>query len=95
MANMVNIVNSDHGKRSVRRLRGLRLVVMLNEEEDGEIQAYRFSRQIGSKAEAMRRLIRIGLETEKMATTGEKFGDPTPADAATSNRQETIDAGNT
>lgn len=84
MANMVNIVNSDHGKRSVRRLRGLRLVVMLNEEEDSEIQAYRFSRQIGSKAEAMRRLIKIGLEKET-ATTGSEFGDTNPAEAGDHN----------
>ena len=29
---------------------------------------------------------------EKMATTGSEFGDTSPAEAGTSNRQETIDA---
>jgi len=58
---------------------------MLNEKEDSEIQAYRFSRQIGSKAEAMRRLIKIGLEAERMATTGDEIGVLTPADADESN----------
>lgn len=84
MANMVNIANLDHGKRSVCGLRDLRLVVMLNEQEDSEIQAYRFSRQIGSKAEAMRRLIKIGLEKE-MATTGVEFGDQSPVEAGDHN----------
>lgn len=85
MANMVNIANSNHGERSVCGLRGLRVVVMLNEGEDSEIQAYRFSRQIGSKAEAMRRLIKIGLEVEKVATTGSEFGDQNPVDAEQNN----------
>ena len=85
MSNMVNIANFKQGKRSVCGLRGLRLVVMLNEQEDSEIQAYRFSRQIGSKAEAMRRLIRIGLETEEMATTGDEIGVTAPADAEQNN----------
>lgn len=95
MANMVNIANLDHGKRSVCGLRGLRLVVMLNEQEDSEIQAYRFSRQIGSKAEAMRRLIKIGLEVERVATTGVEFGDQSPAEAENNSIQEKADAGNT
>lgn len=92
MTNMVNIANLEKGKRSVCGLRKLRFVVMLNEQEDGEIQAYRFSQQIGSKAEAMRRLIKIGLETERAATTGDEIGVMAPAEAGTSNRQETIDA---
>lgn len=87
MANMVNMTNLEDGKRSVRGLRGLRLVVMLNEKEDDEIQAYRFSRQIGSKAEAMRRLIKIGLEAEEAATTGVEFGDQPPAEAEDRNTQ--------
>jgi hypothetical protein len=40
---------------------------MLNEQEEKAIQAYRFSRQIGTKAEAARRLIEKGLEAERMA----------------------------
>lgn len=87
MANMVNMTNLEDGKRSVRGLRGLRLVVMLNEQEDSEIQAYRFSRHIGSKAEAMRRLIRIGLEAERVATTGDEIGVTAPAEAEDRNTQ--------
>lgn len=32
---------------------------------------------------------------ERVATTGSEFGDQNPAEAGNSNRQETIDAGNT
>lgn len=74
MTNMVNIANFDHGKRSVCGLRGIRFVVMLNEQEDSEIQAYRFSQQIGSKAEAMRTLIRKGLAAETKTATSELAG---------------------
>lgn len=74
MTNMVNITNLEDGKRSVCGLRGIRFVVMLNEQEDDEIQAYRFSQHIGSKAEAMRRLIKIGLATETKTATSELAG---------------------
>lgn len=89
---MVNIANFGHSKRSLHRLRDIRFVVMLTEQEDKEIQTYRFAQQINTKAEAMRALIRKGLEAEKMATTGVEFGDQSPAEAGNSNRQETIDA---
>lgn len=92
MANMVNITSLEDGKRIISLTRNIRFVVMLNEQEDKEIQAYRFSRQIGTKAEAVRTLIRKGLETEKMATTGSEFGDQNPAGAATNNHQEMTDA---
>lgn len=92
MTNMVNIANSEFGKRSVCGLRKLRFVVMLNEQEDREIQAYRFAHQIGAKAEAMRTLIRKGLEAERMATTGNEIGVMTPAEAGNSTDQEINDA---
>lgn len=92
MTNMVNIANFEQGKRSVSGLRDIRSVVMLNEQEESEIQAYRFGRHIGTKAEAVRTLIRKGLEAEKMATTGSEFGDQNPAGAATNNHQEMTDA---
>lgn len=85
MTNMVNIANFEKGKRSVCGLRKLRFVVMLNAEEDQDIQSYRFEHQIGSKAEAMRTLIRKGLEAEKMATTGDEIGVTAPADAEQNN----------
>lgn len=93
MANMVNITSLEDGKRTVSLARNIRFVVMLNEQEDKEIQAYRFSRQIGTKSEAMRILIRKGLETEKTATTGVEFGDLSPAVAENHNtRKECCDA---
>jgi hypothetical protein len=56
--------------RPICRHRDIRFVVMLTEQEDKDIQAYRFSRQIETKAEAARALIRKGLEAEtKTATT--------------------------
>ena len=94
MSNMVNMTNLEKGKRSVFGLRELRFVVMLTEDENAQIQEYRFTNRIGTKADAVRELIRRGLE-KKEATTGGKFGDLAPADAATSNRQETIDAEHT
>jgi len=67
MSNMVNMINMEHSERSLHGHRDIRFVVMLNEQEEKAIQAYRFSRQIGTKAEAARRLIEKGLEAEKMA----------------------------
>lgn len=64
MTNMVNIANMEHSKRSVCGLRDIRFVVMLTEQEEKEIQAFRFSHQIGSKGEAVRALIRKALEAE-------------------------------
>lgn len=61
---MVNITNIEHNELSVTGTRDIRVVVMLTIEEEKEIQAYRFSRHIGSKAAAMRDLIRKGLEAE-------------------------------
>jgi len=70
MINMVNITNMEKNDRPFCGLRDIRFVVMLTEEEDKDIQAYRFNRQIETKAEAMRALIRKGLEAEtKTATT--------------------------
>ena len=92
MANMVNITNMEHSKRSLHGLRDIRFVVMLTEQEDKDIQAYRFNRQIETKAEAMRALIRKGLEAERIAATGNEIGVLAPAAAATTNHQETIDA---
>lgn len=71
MTNMVNIANFEQSKRTVSGLRDIRSVVMLNEQEDKDIQAFRFARQIGSKAEAMRTLIRKGLEAETTKATTE------------------------
>lgn len=69
MTNMVNITNIEPGKRTVSGgLRDIRFVVMLTKKEDEEIQAYRFARQIGSKGEAMRTLIKKGLEKETAIT---------------------------
>jgi hypothetical protein len=80
---MINITNIEQGKRTVSGgLRDIRFVVMLTEKEDDEIQAYRFNRHIETKAEAMRALIRKGLEAERIAAAGVEFGDlsPTAAD---------------
>jgi len=71
MSNMVNIANMEHAERAVTGLRDIRFVVMLNEQEDKDIQAFRFARQIGSKGEAMRTLIRKGLEAETTKATTE------------------------
>lgn len=71
MSNMVNIANMEHRERSLQGLRDIRFVVMLNEQEDKAIQAFRFSRQIGSKGEAMRMLIRKGLAAETTKATTE------------------------
>jgi hypothetical protein len=86
---MVNITNIEQCKRTVSgELRDIRFVVMLTEKEDQAIQSYRFACHIGSKGEAMRTLIRKGLEAEKVATAGEKFGDPTPTVAGHNNSSE-------
>lgn len=71
MSNMVNITNMENSERAVTGLRDIRSVVMLNEQEDKEIQEFRFARQIGSKGEAMRTLIRKGLEAETTKATTE------------------------
>ena len=71
MSNMVNIANMEHAERAVTGLRDIRFVVMLNEQEDKDIQAFRFASQIGSKGEAMRTLIRKGLEAETTKATTE------------------------
>ncbi|MGN6772032.1 MAG: hypothetical protein ACTHJQ_19625 [Rhizobiaceae bacterium] len=68
--------------------RNVRFPIMLTKHEDEALQAYRFSRQIGTKAEAARRLIEKGLEAEKMAATGPKFGDRNPAAADHNNTSE-------
>jgi hypothetical protein len=73
MTNMVNFANTEHGKRSVGG-RDIRFVVMLTEKEDKQIQAYRFARQIETKAEAMRSLMRKGLEAETKTATSELAG---------------------
>lgn len=75
--------------------RSARFPIMLTKQEDEAIQAYRFGRQIGTKAEAVRILIRKGLEAEKMATTGVEFGDQSPADAPSKTDQEIDHAGRT
>lgn len=69
MANMVNFTNIEQGELSVSGMRDIRFVVMLTREEEKEIQTYRFSRQISTKAEAMRELVRKGLETEMKTAT--------------------------
>lgn len=71
MANMVKFTNFEHGEYAVSGMRDIRFVVMLTREEEKEIQTYRFSRQIGTKAEAMRELVRKGLAAETMKATTE------------------------
>jgi hypothetical protein len=68
--------------------RNVRFPIMLTRYEDEAIQAYRFSRQIGTKAEAARRLIEKGLEAEKMAATGDEIGVRAPAAAGHNNTPE-------
>ncbi|TIQ86458.1 MAG: hypothetical protein E5X38_16035 [Mesorhizobium sp.] len=74
MANMVNIANIEQSERPLGRGRDIRFVVMLTEQEDREIQAYRFDRQIETKAEALRTLMRKGLEAETKTATSELAG---------------------
>ena len=73
-------------------MRNVRFPLMLTEREDKEIQAYRFSRKIGTKAQAVRDLINKGLEAEKVATTGPEFGDTNPVDARNKTGLEANDA---
>lgn len=49
--------------------RSVRFPIMLTKQEDEALQAYRFSRKIGTKAEAARELIEKGLATETKTAT--------------------------
>lgn len=71
--------------------RKIRFPVMLTQPEHDKIQAFRFANLIGTKAEAVRKLIAAGLEKE-MAATGSKFGDPSPVAACRNNDLEIINA---
>ena len=51
--------------------RSVRFPIMLTKQEDEAIQAYRFSRRIGTKAEAARELIDKALEAEATKATTE------------------------
>lgn len=53
-----------------------RFPVMLSPSELAEIDGYRFKHQIGPRAEAVRRLIRSGLDED--ATKAKGAGAPTP-----------------
>lgn len=86
MANMVNMTNIEHGKRTVDG-RTNRFVVMLTRGELEGISKYRHAHRIGSQGEAMRRLMKVGLEKE-MAATGIEFGDQAPAAAGNITVQE-------
>ena len=68
MANMVNITNSEYGKRNMEGNRTERFVMMLTERENQAIQEFRFSHRFSSKAEAARTLIELGLNA---AATGQ------------------------
>jgi hypothetical protein len=48
-----------------------RLALMIEPTLVGQIDTYRFSNRIGSQAEAMRALIRKGLEAETKTATSE------------------------
>lgn len=61
-----------------------RIAMMIEPTLVNKIDTFRFSNRIGSQAEAMRKLIKIGLENE-VATTGVEFGDTAPADAEQNN----------
>jgi len=93
MANMVNLTNMEDGKQMSKEPRSTRFVMMLTEGEERSLQAYRFRNHIGTKAEAARTLIAAGLR--EVATTGVKFGDPSPVEAETETVLETINARNT
>lgn len=67
MTNMVNITNLEHSKQSLNG-RTVRFVVMLTQQEQEEIQEFRYASKLDSKAEAMRALIKIGLAQTKTAT---------------------------
>lgn len=54
-----------------------RLPVMLTEHEASEIEEFRWAERLGSQAEAVRQLVRLGLN----AATGEGLGNSAPAAA--------------
>lgn len=68
-----------------------RIALMIEPTLVGQIDTFRFSNRIGSQAQAMRVLIRRGLEAEKIAATGRSLATE-PVAAALNNHQETIDA---
>lgn len=67
MTNMANIANLKQGKQKANG-RTIRFVMMLTQQEEEEIQAFRFSSKMDSKAEAARGLIKMGLAQTKTAT---------------------------
>jgi len=56
-----------------------RFVMMLTKSEDLEIQKFRFEQRMTSKAEAARKLIRIGLRSENEKGPAEGATSPSHA----------------
>lgn len=78
MTNMVNMTNSEDGKRPVDG-RNLRFVVMLTASEYQAINEFRHAQKISTLATAARLLIADGLKMN--AATGTEIGVLSPAAA--------------
>lgn len=62
---------SKYCEGKVNDSRTVRCVVLLTEAEHSAIQTYRHTNRIGTKSEALRHLVRLSLNSEMPAQTGE------------------------
>lgn len=72
-----------------------RIGTTFTDEELAAMDEWGFFRKIRSRSEVIRRLVRKGLEAERMATTGVEIGVLPPVDADNNNHQEMTDAART
>ncbi len=80
MTNMVNMTNKKDGKLTLKSHRTIRFVVMLTNEEMEAIEDHRFANRIGATSEAVRTLIRLGLNSQNAETrSGGSAVSRTPA----------------
>lgn len=64
-----------------------RIALMMEPSLAHRIDSFRYASRIATRAEAMRVLIKSGLENE-VATTGVEFGDAAPVEAEQNNTHE-------